>query len=302
MELTNKNLPEEISSMINFEVEQEPYILTPDEERIAIANEILSIQRYATWKMKGLAFTDIQIAQKISEIDWDAEINRDEILQRCNSNKQYGIWQQQQRENEKKQAIEKEQKLKELYTPKNLFRLMQWTSENEFGKRLIVHDDNKKLIKAICYFVSRDEKFETELGYSLNKGIVIRGISGLGKTHIVQCIRKNELNPILILSMLDITGDIKANGEYEISLDGNKIIYLDDVGTEEPTVNHFGTKISFFKNFIESYYLRNKIYNNLMFSTNNSFAEIEEKYGFRVRSRMKDMFNIIDVTGKDMRG
>lgn len=302
MELTNKNLPEEISSMINFEVEQEPYILTPDEERIAIANEILSLQRYATWKMKGLAFTDIQIAQKISEIDWDAEINRDEILQRCNSNKQYGIWQQQQRENEKKQAIEKEQKLKELYTPKNLFRLMQWTSENEFGKRLIVHDDNKKLIKSLCYFVSRDEKFETELGYSLNKGIVIRGISGLGKTHIVQCIRKNELNPILILSMLDITGDIKANGEYEISLDGNKIIYLDDVGTEEPTVNHFGTKISFFKNFIESYYLRNKIYNNLMFSTNNSFAEIEEKYGFRVRSRMKDMFNIIDVTGKDMRG
>lgn len=302
MELTNKNLPEEISSMINFEVEQEPYILTPDEERIAIANEILSLQQYATWKMKGLAFTDIQIAQKISEIDWDAEINRDEILQRCNSNKQYGIWQQQQRENEKKQAIEKEQKLKELYTPKNLFRLMQWTSENEFGKRLIVHDDNKKLIKSLCYFVSRDEKFETELGYSLNKGIVIRGISGLGKTHIVQCIRKNELNPILILSMLDITGDIKANGEYEISLDGNKIIYLDDVGTEEPTVNHFGTKISFFKNFIESYYLRNKIYNNLMFSTNNSFAEIEEKYGFRVRSRMKDMFNIIDVTGKDMRG
>lgn len=302
MELTNKNLPEEISSMINFEVEQEPYILTPDEERIAIANEILSLQQYATWKMKGLAFTDIQIAQKISEIDWDAEINRDEILQRCNSNKQYGIWQQQQRENEKKQAIEKEQKLKELYTPKKLFRLMQWTSENEFGKRLIVHDDNKKLIKSLCYFVSRDEKFETELGYSLNKGIVIRGISGLGKTHIVQCIRKNELNPILILSMLDITGDIKANGEYEISLDGNKIIYLDDVGTEEPTVNHFGTKISFFKNFIESYYLRNKIYNNLMFSTNNSFAEIEEKYGFRVRSRMKDMFNIIDVTGKDMRG
>jgi len=77
---------------------------------------------------------------------------------------------------------------------------------------------------------------------------------------------------------------------------------LDDVGTEEHTVNHYGTKISFFKNFIEKYYLQNKTYEKLVVSTNNSFNEMEEKYGFRVRSRIKDMFNIIDVTGKDMRG
>jgi hypothetical protein len=29
---------------------------------------------------------------------------------------------------------------------------------------------------------------------------------------------------------------------------------------------------------------------------------MEEKYGFRVRSRIKDMFNIVDVNGEDMRG
>jgi len=79
-------------------------------------------------------------------------------------------------------------------------------------------------------------------------------------------------------------------------------LYLDDVGTEEPIVNHYGTKINWFKNFIEMYYLKNKPFNKLIISTNNSFDEIESKYGFRVRSRIKDMFNIIDVQGKDMRG
>lgn len=302
MELNNKNLPEEISSMMNFDIDPEPYILTPEEEKSAIENEKISIARYITWKMKGLVFSDAQIFEKISSLDWSKEIDEKEILKRANSNKHYGVWQQQQRELEKKEIILKQEKLKEQYTAKNLYRFMQWTSETEFGKRLILHDNNKHLIKSLCYFISRDEKFETELGYSLKKGIVIRGVSGLGKTHLVQCISKNELNPILILSILDITGDIKSDGEYEVKLGNNKIIYLDDVGTEEPTVNHFGTKISFFKNFIESYYLRNKNFNCLMFSTNNSFSEIEEKYGFRVRSRMKDMFNIIDITGEDMRG
>ena len=50
------------------------------------------------------------------------------------------------------------------------------------------------------------------------------------------------------------------------------------------------------------YYLKNKPFNKLIISTNNNFDEIESKYGFRVRSRIKDMFNIIDVRGKDMRG
>ena len=43
-------------------------------------------------------------------------------------------------------------------------------------------------------------------------------------------------------------------------------------------------------------------FNKLIISTNNSFDELESKYGFRVRSRLKDMFNIIDVDGKDLRG
>lgn len=287
--------------------EIEEYILTKEEEEILIRNEIDSQKKYIAWKMRKALSTVDEIEIKLSQINWDERIDQPSIFKRANSIKHYGIWEKQQRLKEKEELANKQKELKEQWTAKRMYHHMAWVSENQYGKKLIVKDDKKgldftKFITALCFFVSRDERFETELGYSLNKGLLIRGISGLGKTHLVKCLEQNALNPILILSMLNIADEIKDNGEYLINYGNNKIIYLDDVGTEEPTINHYGTKINFFKNFIESVYLKTQIFNHLMFSTNNNANELQEKYGFRVRSRMKDMFNVIDVTGKDMRG
>lgn len=291
-------------NLTNLEDEKEPYTLTKDEEDLAIANALLDAKRFAAWKMKGLGYSDQQIAQKIKSIDFDTQINATAILKRANSNKNYEAWQKSQREKERLEEAKKALELKQLWTAKAMYSLMKWSSKSLFGKELIVNQYNKKLITALCFFVSEDERFETELGYNRRKGLLIRGVSGLGKTHLVRCIEQNELNPIKIISMIEVADEVKAEGEYKINLGNNKIIYLDDVGTEEATVNHYGTKINFFKNFIETVYLRNvdKGFGKLIISTNNSFSEIEEKYGFRVRSRIKDMFNIIDVAGEDMRG
>lgn len=289
-------------NLTDLEPEQEIYILTKDEEDLAISHAITSAKRNKEWKLANAGFSAMEIIQRVSEINWDEEIDKENILKLANSNKHYGIWQEQQRQKELADALKKELELKETYSAKNMFSLMKWTSQHKFGKNLIINSDNKNLITALCFFLSNDKRFESDLNFSFQKGLLIRGVSGLGKTHLVNCLEENELNPILILSMIDISETLKRDGEYPIHLNGKKIIYLDDVGTEESVVNHYGTKITFFKNFIETYYLRNKIFNKLIISTNNSFFEMEEKYGFRVRSRIKDMFNIVDVTGKDMRG
>jgi hypothetical protein len=284
---------------------EEEYILTPEEEQIAVAHQIKLAKEHKTFRLLELGDTREKIAQKISAIDWEKEISREEILKRANSNKHQDLWHQKQREAEKEKEKNDKEELVKKCTASYMFQLMKWASRNVLGRELIVNENNKKFISALCFFMSNDERFETELGYSLKKGLLIRGISGLGKTHLVRCLEQNELNPILILSMIEITDEIRSEGEYEIKMSDYKKVYLDDVGTEEATVNHFGSKISFFKTFIESVYLRNQARNNfshLIISTNNNFKEIEEKYGFRVRSRMKDMFNTIDVTGEDMRG
>lgn len=290
-------------SLTGLDLEKEPYILTEAEEKSIIGHAISSSKSHAAWKMKGLGYSDGEIMLRLSETDFEKEINREAVLQTANSNKIYDEWQKENRENARLSEIKRRQDLVDTWTAENVFKLMKWTSQNHYGKKLIVNDNNKKLITALCFFISRDNRFETELGFSRSKGLLIRGVSGLGKTHLVKCIESNGINPILILSMIEIADDIKQEGEYNIPNGNHRIIYLDDVGTEEATINHFGTKINYFKNFIETIYLRNieKGFDRLMISTNNSFNEIEDKYGFRVRSRMKEMFNVIDVKGNDMR-
>jgi len=282
----------------------ESYILTPEEEEESIRYAAQKLKENTVWKMKDKGLSEGEILLRISGVNWESEVNREEILKAANSSKHQDLWHKEQRVKEKEAEEKRIKDLVERCDAKYMWKLMKWTSKEKYKKDFILNSENKHFVTCLCYFLSGDPRFETELGYSFQKGLLIRGVSGLGKTHLVQCVADNELNPILILSMLDITDEIKHNGEYEIKMGNKKVIYLDDVGTEEPTVNHYGTKISYFKNFIELVYLKNqgKTFNKLMVSTNNSFSEMEEKYGFRVRSRIKDMFNIIDVKGKDMRG
>lgn len=284
--------------------EKEEFILTEAEITTAVLNAIEARKKHKAWKWVEAGFSEQEVLLRLSQVDWEKEVNQQAVIDRANSNKHQDLWHQEQRRIEKENELKKFKELSARCDAKYMFKLMKWSSLNEHGKELILNEHNKHFIVTLCYFLSNDARFETELGYSFKKGLLIRGISGLGKTHLVKCVQDNELNPILILSMLEINDEIKEQGEYEIRLGNRKMIYLDDVGTEEPTVNHYGTKISFFKNFIELVYLKNqnKTFNKLLISTNNSFAEIETKYGFRVRSRVKDMFNIIDVKGEDMRG
>lgn len=287
-------------NLTNLNEEKEPYTLTTEEETRAIEYDIEQKKKHKAWKLANMGASQEQILAKLAGINWEDEIDREEVLQVANSSKNYSLWQKEQRKTEQQNELNKLEEIKARCNARYFYNLMAWTSKNVYGKNLILHEDNTPLVRAICYFFSGDQKFETELGYDLKKGLLIRGISGLGKTYLLRCIEKNELKPLEILSMIDITETVKEEGFFNIT--STNILYLDDVGTEEPIINHFGTKITWFKNFIEIYYLKNKPFNRLIISTNNSFDEIEGKYGFRVRSRVKDMFNIIDVQGKDMRG
>jgi hypothetical protein len=287
-------------NLIDLNEEKEEYILTQDEEDIAWYNSVEQLKKHKAWKYAQIKANEEQILSKISSIDYNKELDRNEIMQRANSSKHYAIWQTQQRKKEIEYETNSYLELKNRCDAKYFFNLMAWTSENTYGKKLILHDDNTHLIRTICFFFSKDQRFETELNYDFKKGLLIRGVAGLGKTYLFKCIEKNDLSKIDIISMIDVSENIKDEGAYNLKYQNT--LYLDDVGTEEAVVNHYGTKINWFKNFIEMYYLKNKPFNKLIISTNNNFDEIESKYGFRVRSRIKDMFNIIDVRGKDMRG
>jgi hypothetical protein len=287
--------------LISHNEETEEYILTDKEVDDVVSYTLNNAKKFYRTKHLAMGESGIDIDIKIGEINWHSEANIDAALKTANSNKHYEIWLKNKKEQEHLAELVRLKELKERHTAKFFYNVMAWTSKHIYGKNLILNEHNKHLITTICFFLSNDERFETELGYSFDKGLLVRGISGLGKTFLFNCVKDNELSPITIYSMIELTETVRAEGYLELPLTTG-ITYLDDVGTEEHNVNHYGTKINFFKNFIEKYYLNNAVYNRLIISTNNSFTELETKYGFRVRSRVKDMFNIINVTGTDMRG
>ncbi len=165
--------------------------------------------------------------------------------------------------------------------------------------KFIFNETNKELIKVICFFFGRNERLEIEMNFSISKGIMMAGSSGLGKTKVIEAIKNNPLKPIRIFSMQDITEQVMQTGECKINI--NETIFLDDVGSEQTPVNHYGTKIDWFRDFIEDYYLQNKIFNKLIIATNLGGDEIEAKYGYRVRSRLREMMNQITLSGEDKR-
>ncbi len=278
-------------------------ILTEPERLESLTHAIDQAKHHYQYRHLQLGEKLQDIIAKISTMEWMKVIDAEVVLRNANSNKHHALWIEENRLKEKDEMQKKRDEIISSHTAKFIYNIMAHSSQHIFGKTLIVNESNKALITAICFFLSNDPRFETEVGLSFKKGLLIRGISGLGKTFLITCVKDNLLNPVVIHSMLDIAEKIKEEGAFNIRFKKDRIIYLDDVGTEESTINHFGTKINFFKNFLETFYMHHpQDFNRLIISTNSNFNEIEEKYGFRVRSRVKDMFNIIDIKGEDLRG
>lgn len=286
--------------------ELEPYTLTPDEEQSAIAYAIEQAQKYMAFKMRKVLSKD-EIEHRIRQVDWDEKIDRQKVLALANTAKNQKAWHQAQREADRQHEIDRLRELRQYWTYARIYKLMRHNSVARLGKKLEVTPENLPTIKALCFFLARDDRFFTELKddrkkpFDPLKGLLIRGNSGTGKTHLVRCAEDNGLNPILTLSMLDITEMVEEDGGYSIDMQGRKIIYLDDVGTEEAEVKHFGTMKLWFNNFIQKTYLKTKCYNHLIITTNKNFKGIQEQYGYRVASRMREMFNVVDLTGRDRR-
>lgn len=288
MQLIKNILPlEKQSNLTNYEM-----ILTEKECEEAIRNAIEAKKKHLAWKLWSKGESAANIELKVLSVEWEKEINTEAILRTANENKHAEIEIKSELKRQAEQESIEYEKLKKQCDAYYFFKVMAEGSLRQ-GKKLIQNEYNKPLIKAICFFLSEDPRF----GGSLGKGLLIRGISGLGKTYLFTCVKDNRIKPISIHSMIDVADEVREYGGCQVK---GKVIYLDDVGSEE-TVNHYGSKINWFKEFLESYYLNSNDYSRLIISTNLNFDQIQEKYGFRVRSRMKEMFNVIDVTGKDLR-
>ena len=272
--------------------------LSDKEKEMAVAFAKGRAVEHFIFKLKQKGVHPETINQKVMEIDWDARINAAEVIAQANQRKGWQIEADRAAKIKKMDEDKEREEIIKIWGANRFYNVIKSYFTTHFGK-FIYDSTNEYYIKSVCFFFSRDMRFETELGYSFNKGLLVAGSAGLGKTKTIEAISFNPVHPVRIYSLIDISRHVKEHGSAE--LDTRNTILLDDVGSEQEIVNHFGTKINWFKEFIESYYLKHKDFSRLIITTNCGGDELENKYGYRVRSRIREMFNVIQVTGGDKR-
>lgn len=155
---------------------------------------------------------------------------------------------------------------------------------------------NTKIINQFYYYLTANEEM---FKGDLNKGILLVGTNGVGKTLIL----KAYCDMVGILSRKNIHQIHSKQLLENIVKDGTlayekKPLFIDDIGKETRVVNNFGTKA---EPIIDLMSIR---YDNgaTTFATGNfkleTFAEL---YGKTISDRFKEMFNFIHLEGESFR-
>lgn len=178
----------------------------------------------------------------------------------------------------------------------------------------VIDESNELIFDLLCMYFTNDPLFEME-GYSFMKGIMLVGPVGCGKTSLMKMFAINSFRPFTLTPCRTIADEYVINGTpslYQYS--DLKTVYpqqnyghskigqcFDDLGTEDDKKN-FGNSVNVMADVILKLY-DNKNYPNFHITTNIGGDEISDIYGDRVRSRMRQMFNVIkfDTTSKDRR-
>ena len=165
-----------------------------------------------------------------------------------------------------------------------------------FGKNFKIYEEDEVVLYKLCIYFIRDFEACAKLNIDPNKGILLSGPVGCGKTslmkllrHIVPHQKSYELIPARNITFAFNNIGYKTIQEY-----GNSNFYcFDDLGVET-SGRHFGKDCNVMGEILLSRYdlfLQRKIRTHA--TTNLNAQELEERYGNRVRSRMRQLFNLI---------
>ena len=181
------------------------------------------------------------------------------------------------------------------------------------GKYLIPSFELTDIVKDVYTKLIQYVHADPEFPGSLEKGIMLLGPTGTGKTlamNIMQVYRaiddtyyfkdgKPYRMNFDVYHVNDIVSNFIDNGFDGIDLYCRRYVAcFDDLGTEIEQVKHYGNNLDVMSHILAERYAKGL----LTFGTSNfPLSVLEEKYDDRTISRMYVLFNFITMTGKDFR-
>lgn len=156
--------------------------------------------------------------------------------------------------------------------------------------------DIEILRKLFIYFIHDKETCEKE-GLDLKKGILLIGPVGCGKTSLMRVFNflTHDFKKFITRPCREITTEFIQDGFVVLNKYGkaNKIYCLDDLGVEL-SFKKYGNECNVIAEVLLSRYDFMKANGKITHATTNLNAdELEKMYGNRVRSRLREMFNLI---------
>ncbi len=196
-----------------------------------------------------------------------------------------------------------EQEIKSHYNYPEIITWLQTKGQELYGNHFqIIETDHNLIFKLIAYFL-KDEPTCLEFGINLNKGILLSGPVGCGKTSLMNIMKyltptehKFSVKPCREISFEFIQDGYSIIHKYSkgrLYESDPKIYCFDDLGLEN-NLKYYGNECNVMAEILLSRYdifISKKIPTHI--TTNLSASEIETNYGNRVRSRMRQMFNLI---------
>lgn len=202
---------------------------------------------------------------------------------------------------------------RKMYDLQKCFAYLEWQGKQMYGQSFKINQDDKLTIYKLLIYAIRDNENAFKLGLDLNKGVLLSGPVGCGKTSIMHLIKPflyakydYKIKTTRMVSFEFAKYGFEALKPYtEKSNQQHRLsgFCFDDLGAEQQ-IKHFGNDCNVMAEILISRY-EQFIENNSVthITTNLSASELENSYGNRVRSRLRQMFNLIafDRETKDKR-
>ena len=206
-----------------------------------------------------------------------------------------------------------EKTIQSHYDYKDVMNWIERKGIELYGSRFRLKEADHPVINRLIAYFLRDEHTAFQFGIDLDKGILLAGPVGSGKTtlmnvmkHLTKAEHKFIVKPCRDISMEFINVGYSIIQQYSIGKAHHaeqKIYCLDDLGVEN-NLKYYGNECNVIGEVVLSRYdifISKKIPTHI--TTNLSASEIEAHYGIRVRSRLREMMNLIafDKNTKDKR-
>ncbi|WP_405198848.1 ATPase [Christiangramia sp. LLG6405-1] len=165
-----------------------------------------------------------------------------------------------------------------------------------FGEKFKIYKKDKEILLKLCSYFIKDKENCKKFDIDLDKGLLLTGPVGCGKTSLMKLLHLlvPHQRKYVVMPCRNIVFAFNHLGYKTIEDYGESSFFcFDDMGVE-PMGRHYGKDCNVIGEILLSRYdlfLETKLKTHA--TTNLNAEELEVRYGNRVRSRMRELFNLI---------